>query len=55
MCTHDLCFEQKYEKSPKNSTGNCLFYAVKNHCMLHGRVFVMKCSSCYLECEQLST
>ena len=25
MCTHDLCFEQKYENSPKNSTENCHF------------------------------
>ena len=28
-------------KIVKKSTENCLFTAVKNHCMLHGRVFVM--------------
>ena len=41
-CTHDLCFEQKYEKS-KNKTPMIIviFRAVKNRCMLHGRVFVI--------------
>ena len=27
MCTHNLCFEQKYENSLKNSTENCHFYS----------------------------
>ena len=27
MCTSNLCFEQKYENSPKNSTENCHFYS----------------------------
>ena len=26
-CTHDLCFEQKYENSEKESTENCHFYS----------------------------
>ena len=26
-CTHNLCFEQKYEKNKKNSTENCHFYS----------------------------
>ena len=26
-CTHNLCFEQKYENSQKISTENCLFYS----------------------------
>ena len=25
-CTHNLCFEQKYENSQKHSTKNCHFY-----------------------------
>ena len=33
-------FEQKYEKRQKFST-EVIFTAVKNRCMLHGRVFVM--------------
>ena len=40
-CTHNLSFEQKYEKSKKKSTENCHFYSRKKYCMLHGRVFVM--------------
>ena len=43
-CTSNLCFEQKYEKSPNISTENCHFYSRENRCMLHGRVFVM-CSN----------
>ena len=27
MCTHNLCFEQKYEKSQNISTENCHFYS----------------------------
>ena len=43
MRTNNLCFEQNYENSPKNSTENCHFYtlAVKNCSILHGHVFVM--------------
>ena len=42
MDTHNLCFEQKYENSKKNSIPKIvIFTAVKNHCMLHERVFVM--------------
>ena len=41
MCTHNLCFEQKYEKKKKQPK-ILIFTAVKNRCMLHGRVFVMK-------------
>ena len=41
MCTHNLCFEQKYENSKKYSIENCHFYSHVNGCMLHGRVFIM--------------
>ena len=27
MCTHNLCFEQKYENCQKRSTENCHFYS----------------------------
>ena len=27
MCTHNLCFEQKYEKSKKKSNENCHLYS----------------------------
>ena len=27
MCTHNLCFEQKYENSQKILTENCHFYS----------------------------
>ena len=40
-CTHDVCFEQKYENSKKNQLKIVSFTAVKNRCLLHGRVFVM--------------
>ena len=26
-CTHNICFEQKYENSKNNSTENCHFYS----------------------------
>ena len=26
-CTHNLCFEQKYENSKNNSIKNCNFYS----------------------------
>ena len=36
-------FEQKYEKvkKKKNQLKHVIFTAVKNHCILHGRIFVM--------------
>ena len=36
-CTHNQCFEQKYENSKKNQMKIVIFTG----CMLHGRVFVM--------------
>ena len=41
-CTHDQCLEQKYENSQRFSKKIVIFTAVKNRCMLHGRVFVMR-------------
>ena len=35
-------FEEKYENSQNISNENCHFYSVKNRCILHGCVFVMK-------------
>ena len=40
-CTHNLCFEQKYENSQKIKLKIIIFTAVKNRCILHGRVFEM--------------
>ena len=40
-CTHDICFEQKYENSKKNQLKIVIFTAMKIRCILHGRVFVM--------------
>ena len=40
MCTHNICFEQKYNNYKKNNF-NCHFTAMKNSCLLHGHVFVM--------------
>ena len=40
-CTHNICFEQNYENSKKNQLKIVIFTAVKNRCILHGRVFVM--------------
>ena len=40
-CTHNICFEQKHEKKKKNQMKIVIFTAVKNRCILHGRVFVM--------------
>ena len=45
-CTHNICFEQKYEKSKnmkkvkKNQLKIVIYTAMKNRCILHGRVFV---------------
>ena len=42
MCTHNLCFEQKYENSKKkNQPKIVIFTVLKKRCMLHGRVCVM--------------
>ena len=42
-CTHNICFELKYENSKKKKINRKLsfFTAVKNRRMLHGHVFVM--------------
>ena len=40
-CTHNICFEQKYEISKQNQLIIVIFTARKNRCILHGRVFVM--------------
>ena len=39
-------FEQKYENSRKNHLKIVIFTAVKNRCILHGRVFVMSVLFC---------
>ena len=41
MCTHNLCFEKKYENSQNISNEIVTLSAVKNGCILHGRVFVV--------------
>ena len=38
---HNICFEQKYENSQKNLMKIVIFKAVKNRCILHGRVFIL--------------
>ena len=38
---HNLCFEQKYENNKNFQLKKFIFIAVKNRCMLHGRVFVI--------------
>ena len=43
-CTHNICFEQKYEKGKKNQLKIVIFTAMKNRCILHGRAFVMGCA-----------
>ena len=50
-CTHNLCFEQKYEYSnKKNQPKIAIFTAVKYRFMLQGSVFVMNRSD---ECAYL--
>ena len=45
--THNLCFEQKYEKSKNtNQLKIAIFSAVKNGCILYGLVFVMTLEFC---------
>ena len=41
MCTHNLCFVQKYESGPKIQLKIIIFTAVKYCYILHGRVCVM--------------
>ena len=40
-CTHNLCFEQKYENNTIFYPKIIIFTAVKNSSKLHGRVIVM--------------
>ena len=40
-CTHNICFEQKYENSKKIQLKIVIFTALKNCCILHGRVYIM--------------
>ena len=40
-CTHNICFEQKYENSQNNHLKIVIFTVVKIRCILHVRVFVM--------------
>ena len=54
MCTHDLCFEQIYEKLLIFHLKITIFTAVKNHSILHGRVFVI-CSSFRLYAQSKGT
>ena len=42
MSTHNLCFEQKYEKHQNFLSGNFPFLAVKFSLYLNRRVFVMQ-------------
>ena len=47
-CTHNICFEQKYENSKKNQLKIVIFTAVKNRCVLHGRVFVISLAQFFM-------
>ena len=49
MCTHNLCFRAKIRKLSIFYIKNFIFTAMKNHCILHGHVFIMKC--CILKLE----
>ena len=42
MSTHNLCFEQKYEKYQNFYPKNCHFLVVKFSVYLNRRVFVMR-------------
>ena len=44
MSTHNLCFEQKYEKYQSFSSENFQFLEVKFSIYLNRRVFVMYCT-----------
>ena len=41
MCTHNIVSEQNMKIVKKNQLKIVIFTAVKNRCILHGRVFVM--------------
>ena len=45
MSTHNLCFEQKYEKYQNFVSENFSFLVVKFSIYLNRRVFVMACFS----------
>ena len=50
----NLCFEQKHEKVMHFQLKILIFTAVKNRCILHGRVFVMAnffCIQCSLPAQ----
>ena len=44
--THNLCFEQKYEKAKNFLSENFHFLVVKFSIHLNRRVFVMSCRMC---------
>ena len=44
-CTHDLCFEQKYENSQKLSNENCHFYSREKSLYVAWVFFVMALTS----------
>ena len=45
-CTHNLLFQQKCKNGKTNQMKIVIFRAVKNHCILHGRDFVMFSTQC---------
>ena len=47
-----ICFEQKYENSQETQLKIVIFTAMKNRCILQGRVFVMFSQS-YFSQEEL--
>ena len=57
MSTHNLCFEQKYEKYQKNLSENFHFLVVKFSIYLNRHVFVMckEIKICYLPRPKPST
>ena len=58
MSTHNLCFEQKYEKYQNFLSENFQFLVVKFSMYLNGHVFIMDCSStvqCIILCLPISS
>ena len=51
-CTHDLCFEQKYEKSQTNSNEKCHFYTREKSLYVAWACFsnVISMCSCNTRC-----
>ena len=47
LSTHNLCFEQKYEKYQSFLSENCQFLEVKFSIYLNRRVFVMSYRSAF--------